>query len=198
MFSGNLFSSERPGRGLGRFDKKPKENRGLGRFNKKLEENIPPQTSPFSIFVILKTEIPDKNIQVQLPTLFNPRKGRENHPIRPKRILIRKQAGIGKTTLYKKIVHNFIFCYIWKNLFDRILWVPLRVLKGKPNYTLKYLFLQQFFAEISDCKDFAKQLEKIVEKEKERTLFVLDGLNKISKGLISGNERYRYFKSLLN
>ncbi|KAH9435380.1 hypothetical protein MCOR02_004320 [Pyricularia oryzae] len=181
----NLAILERPGRGLGRLDKQP-------------GEDTPPQTSPFSMFAILKTETPDKNIQVQLPTLFNPRKGRENHPTRPKRILIRGQAGIGKTTLCKKIVHDFIFCHIWKDLFDRILWVPLRVLKGKPDYTLECLFLQQFFAETSDREDFAKQLEKTVEREKERTLFVLDGLDEVSEGLISGNERYRCLKSLLN
>jgi hypothetical protein len=105
-----------------------------------------PQSFPFSRTSRLKIETPDENNQVELQTIFNPGIGPDGQTIQPRRILIRGQAGVGKTTLCKKMVHDFIRG-TWKDLFDRILWVPLRTLKRKPDkgYTLVALFLRDFF-----------------------------------------------------
>lgn len=64
------------------------------------------KSSPFSLHARLKAETPDKTIQVDLPAVFNPRK-RGDGEVNPRRILIRGRAGIGKTTLCKRIVHDF-------------------------------------------------------------------------------------------
>jgi predicted NACHT family NTPase len=86
-----------------------------------------PRFSPFSVFARQKVETPDKTIQVELATIFNERKEPKGKQIRPRRILIRGRAGVGKTTLCKKIVYDFI-CRTetelhrsWIKLFDRIL-----------------------------------------------------------------------------
>ncbi|KAM7209828.1 hypothetical protein V8F06_014791 [Rhypophila decipiens] len=65
------------------------------------------KASPFSLHARLKVKTPKKAIQVTLPTLFEPRKARDGTEKRPRRILIRGQAGVGKTTLCKKIVYEF-------------------------------------------------------------------------------------------
>ncbi|KAJ4159435.1 uncharacterized protein LMH87_008337 [Akanthomyces muscarius] len=88
-------------------------------------------SSPFSILARQKVETPDKTMQVELAALFNERKGRDDRPMHPRRILIRGRAGVGKTTLCKKIIHEFTkgTWAKWNELFDRVLWVPLRNLK---------------------------------------------------------------------
>jgi hypothetical protein len=63
------------------------------------KEDTLSHSSPFSLSARLKIERPDKSIQVELPTLFNPRKGPDGHTTQPRRILIRGRAGDGKTTL---------------------------------------------------------------------------------------------------
>lgn len=65
------------------------------------------KASPFSLFARQKVEAPDKTTQVELATIFNRREGRDGREIQPRRILIRGCAAVGKTTLCKKIVHEF-------------------------------------------------------------------------------------------
>jgi len=81
------------------------------------------QSSPFSLLHRLKVEAPQKDMQVDLPSLFSPRKRQDGTEAPPGRILIRGQAGVGKTTLCKKMVHDYLHGKLWPGLFDRLLWV---------------------------------------------------------------------------
>jgi hypothetical protein len=118
-------------------------DRSKGISQEEEEGGIAPLSSPFSLAARLRIEAPDKTPQVELPTLFHPRKGPDGRTNNPRRILIRGRAGVGKTTLCKKIVHDFTHGKIWKDLFSRVLWVPLRRLKGWScsRYNLESLFL---------------------------------------------------------
>jgi hypothetical protein len=103
-----------------------------GKASRSDDEDRAQKASPFSLLARLKVETPDKPIEVTLPTLFKPRKARDGQERRPSRILIRGRAGVGKTTLCKKIVYEFTHgekWQEWRDLFDRVLWVPLRNLK---------------------------------------------------------------------
>ncbi|KAM3068307.1 hypothetical protein ACMFMG_009447 [Clarireedia jacksonii] len=162
----------------------------------------------FSLLARLKIKTPDKDIQVELKTLFDPRKGPNGHTIQPRRIFIRGRAGVGKTTLCKKIVHDFKTHKnskdrkdpMWNDLFDRVLWVPLRNLKRKPDkgYNLEGLFLRDFFLKTPTREHLAKELERELDVTKSgRTLFVLDGLDEVSEGLDKDNDMHQFLKFLL-
>ncbi|KAL1845426.1 hypothetical protein Plec18170_009782 [Paecilomyces lecythidis] len=143
------------------------------------------QSSPFSLFERLKVRTVDQAKQVSLPQLFEPRKRLEGTSIVPKRILIQGRAGVGKTTLCKKIVNDFLRHELWEQLFDLLLWIPLRRLKGKAHaeYTLVDVFHHIYFPELEDGRDLARDLWETVQDpiQKTRTLFVLDGLDEISQ-----------------
>ncbi|KAF2263139.1 hypothetical protein CC78DRAFT_604793, partial [Lojkania enalia] len=66
--------------------------------------------SPFLLTARLKVETLDKNIQVELASLFDPRKDSNSQTIKPRRILIWGSARVRKTTLYKKMVDKFACC----------------------------------------------------------------------------------------
>jgi NACHT, LRR and PYD domains-containing protein 3 len=85
--------------------------------------------SKFSLAARLRVETPPPTNQVTLQTLFSPRKRSNGTSARPRRILIWGRAGIGKTTLCKKIVHDFLSNRLWNELYDRVYWLPLRRLK---------------------------------------------------------------------
>ena len=184
----NLAIVEQPGRDAARSEEGPEKG------------DTPLQSSPFSLHARLKTETPDKNIQVELPTLFNPRKGRHGHETKPRRILIRGRAGVGKTTLCKKIVHDFIRG-TWNDLFDRILWVPLRRLKTwKPlECDLAELFYHEYFIESSKGRLLAEELWRAIEgRNGGKTLFILDGLDEVARDLHSDDNMFRLLTTLLN
>ncbi|KAK1634576.1 hypothetical protein BDP81DRAFT_462415 [Colletotrichum phormii] len=117
-------------------------------FRNELEaKNSEPKSSPFSLLARLKVETSAEQSQVQLKDLFSRRRRSDGTEISPRRVLIRGRAGVGKTTLCKKIVHGFVRSGIWRDLFDRVLWVPLRTLKERPatGYNLESLFFDEFF-----------------------------------------------------
>lgn len=93
--------------------------------------------------------------RVELQDLFNPQRNRDNEePLNPRRIYIHGRPGVGKTTLCKKVVYDFLYKAMWKELFDRILWVPLRNITSHDNeYELAKLFRDVFF---SQCVEEAK------------------------------------------
>ncbi|KAK2035843.1 hypothetical protein LZ31DRAFT_601799 [Colletotrichum somersetense] len=61
------------------------------------------RSSPFSLSARLKVETPQKDLQVELAKLFESRKLPDGRTKEPRRILIRGRAGVGKTTLCKKM-----------------------------------------------------------------------------------------------
>ncbi|KAH0600433.1 hypothetical protein MHUMG1_01429 [Metarhizium humberi] len=168
------------------------------------------QSYPFSILSRQKVQTPDKSIQVELKALFNQRDGGEHGVIKPRRILIRGRAGVGKTTLCKKMVYDFIrqtsLHDSWTQWFDRLLWVPLRNLKRRPGqgYNLSLLFRDEYFRhhlgkDGLTRDDLAAELSRKVDDSKsERTLFVLDGLDEVSQLLASSNEMSDFLMMLLN
>ncbi|KAK8058997.1 nacht nucleoside triphosphatase [Apiospora phragmitis] len=96
------------------------------------EKDLSLQSSANSLATRLKIKTPKDNIQVELPALFDQRQINNEIVIKPKRVLIRGSAGVGKSTLCKKIVHDFINHGRWNDKFARVLWLPLRNLKTEP------------------------------------------------------------------
>ena len=162
------------------------------------------RSSPFSLPARLKVETPDKNIHVELPALFDPRK-RGDIETKPRRILIRGRPGVGKTTLCKKIVYEFT-CGTWSGwskLFDRVLWVPLRRLKRnerlqQPGYNFFHLFNHEYFSP-KGAEGLARALSDALDTTKScRTLFLLDGLDEVSQDIGKESDMFRFLEELLN
>ncbi|KAK4652824.1 hypothetical protein QC762_0077170 [Podospora pseudocomata] len=167
--------------------------------------DIAQQSSPFSRSARLKVDAPDKNIQVELSALFDPRR-RGDVETKPRRILIRGRAGVGKTTLCKKIIHEFTngTWSQWSKLFHRVLWVPLRHLKlherrQVAGYNFFHLLSHEYFSLPHDRPDLAKALSNALETSKSsRTLFLLDGLDEVVQDLDSSGDMSRFLKELLS
>ncbi|KAJ5724968.1 peptidase C14 [Penicillium malachiteum] len=120
------------------------------------QETQPDKKTPqYSLFACQKVETPDKAVQVELSEIFAPRKASGESQVYPRRILIRGRAGVGETTLSKKIVNDFIsdkqtaINVAWAQLYYQVLWVPLRDLKSKSPRNLLDLIFQEFFKERS-------------------------------------------------
>ncbi|KAM3554900.1 hypothetical protein ARSEF4850_006251 [Beauveria asiatica] len=153
--------------------------------------------SPFTILARQKVEAPDKTMQVKLAALFYERNGCDDRSILPRRILIRGRAGVGKTTLCKKIVHEFYkgTWDKWNELFDRVLWVPLRNLKlperrNTPTYTFEDLFCHEFLLPAA--------LSRALATKSSKTLFLLDGLDEVSQDRIGNGSMPRFLDELLS
>ncbi|KAL6874786.1 hypothetical protein J3F83DRAFT_728672 [Trichoderma novae-zelandiae] len=161
------------------------------------------QVSPFSILARQKLETPHDTSQVELATLFNGPNGSDSHALHPRRILIRGRAGVGKTTLCKKIVHEFEqgTWTEWNKLFDRILWVPLRNLKleerKRSGYNYECLFSDEFFSLPESKPELARELAKALATENSKTLFLLDGLDEVSKFLVGEGTMACFLQDLL-
>ncbi|EFX06500.1 nacht nucleoside triphosphatase [Grosmannia clavigera kw1407] len=162
------------------------------------------KASPFSMWSRRWVSTSSETTQVELATLFDLRKGREGQPIKPRKILIRGRAGVGKTTLCKKIIFEFTqgTWAGWSKLFDRILWVPLRNLKlderrRSPKYNLEDLFNHEYFSLPKDMPELAKALYEAVETKSDRTLFLLDGLDEVSQDLTGDAAMSRFLNTLL-
>ncbi|KAK0617464.1 armadillo-type protein [Immersiella caudata] len=125
--------------------------------------------------------------------------------MKPRRILIRGRAGVGKTTLCKKIVCEFTrgTWSQWSQLFDRVIWVPLRNLKleerHRAGYNFFHLFNHEYFSLPNDRPDLSRALSDTMEKTRSsRTLFLLDGLDEVSQDLSDGGDMFRFLKELLD
>ncbi|PYH91395.1 hypothetical protein BO71DRAFT_432894 [Aspergillus ellipticus CBS 707.79] len=138
------------------------------------------QLSEFSIKQRLKVENVATKKEVDLPRLFDERQVK-NHTIVPRRILIRGRAGVGKPTLCKKIVHDFLRSKIWTKRFNRILWIPLRRLRE--GIDPEVYIHRQFLSQHSEERIYTKALKSDIweETSKNRTLFLLDGLDEVSR-----------------
>ncbi|KAF9556898.1 hypothetical protein EC968_007920 [Mortierella alpina] len=117
---------------------------------------------------------------IPLEELFNKRKLRDGKEDVPKIILIQGRAGVGKTTLCKKLVHAHQ-TGLWRDRFDTVLWLPLRQLRAFKSRTLEGLFREKFFTQGLDQEDGALARELAVSAQRGRVLFVLDGLDEIAK-----------------
>ncbi|RDW65920.1 uncharacterized protein DSM5745_09659 [Aspergillus mulundensis] len=116
---------------------------------------------------------------IKLPNLFQQRVARSDYNGRPRRMLIRGRAGVGKTTLCKKIVSDFYHGKLWSGKFDRIIWIPLRKLKA--HATLEGFFEQEFFSAAQDEALYARALRALIfdDSNKDRTLLLLDGFDEV-------------------
>ncbi|KAM3526335.1 hypothetical protein MY4038_006891 [Beauveria bassiana] len=168
--------------------------------SKKERETAP---SSFSILDRQKVEAPDKTMQVDLLAIFNERKGSDDRLIHPRRILIRGRAGVGKTTLCKKIVYEFTkgTWGKWNELFDRVLWVPLRNLKHEgrrkmPVYGFEDLLSHEFLP--TNKRSLAEALSRVLDAESSKTLFLLDGLDEVSQDLTGDAGMARFLNRLLS
>ncbi|RAH71686.1 NACHT domain-containing protein [Aspergillus aculeatinus CBS 121060] len=115
---------------------------------------------------------------------------------RPKRVLIRGRAGVGKTTLCKKIMHEFHHNNMWKSHFEHIFWVPLRRLKGQAD--LEGYLKQEYFLLDNDKEILVQALLRVV-LDQRRTLLILDGLDEIvGERSGFGNEVTQFFGELFD
>ncbi|KAF9561015.1 hypothetical protein EC968_005939 [Mortierella alpina] len=115
---------------------------------------------------------------IRLEQLFDKRRLCDGKDGIPQRILVQGRAGIGKSTLCKKIVHLHQ-SGLWADRFEAVLWLPLRRLRGSMCRTL-----QQMLHENILTSDLDQELEKLAHTLASRAregkvLFVLDGLDEI-------------------
>ncbi|KAL7934294.1 peptidase C14 [Trichoderma chlorosporum] len=167
-----------------------------------LDEEEFGKSSPFSLLARQKVETPNEKLQVSLTEIFNPR-GEFNTPENPpRRILIRGRAGVGKTTLCKKIIHDFIKSNTWRNLFDCILWVPLRNLRQRSGsgYNLERLLWDEFFsgAGNKDGGRFISEGFDAVRHHHKSVLFILDGWDEVAQLGDDDYDMFTFIKELLN
>ncbi|KAI0902005.1 armadillo-type protein [Annulohypoxylon nitens] len=162
-------------------------------------------SSPFSLLHRMKVETPAEELRVELPALFNSREkpsGDKKKSERPRRILIRGAAGVGKTTLCKKIIHDFTQGKIWNGLFRRVLWVPLRNLRSKKLPNFESLLYHEYFNRHNKGEDHARKLAHALLialiTEDERTLYVLDGLDEAQNLGNEENDGNRLLSELLD
>ncbi|KAF9434061.1 hypothetical protein BGZ76_008635, partial [Entomortierella beljakovae] len=94
----------------------------------------------------------------------------------PKKILIQGRAGIGKTTLCKKLVQIFLSGR-WNERFEAVIWIPLRYLKTLKSQNLEYYVRETYFAHDCDKRVLTRLLLEKVQDGK--VLFILDGLDEI-------------------
>ncbi|ETS75090.1 hypothetical protein PFICI_13574 [Pestalotiopsis fici W106-1] len=165
----------------------------------KMEEDRK-SSAQFSIHDRLKIREPDEEMQVDIRKLFDPRKGKKSETTKPRRILIRGHAGVGKSTLCKKLIHNFKELGIWRDIFARVLWVPLRNLKRQDHEkkSLRDVLRQEFFLGSPKSEDLSRELEMELEADGgEKTLFILDGLDEVYEGLETDNYMYELLYDFL-
>lgn len=144
-------------------------------------------------------DLPVEDLEIQLKDIFSPQIAHGGTRGKTARIFIRGHPGIGKTTLCKKIVHEFLLRNIWDDRFDRIVWVQLRNLKLRTGrYDLVRLFQDEFFPHHADKESLARSLRAACDQSGEKTLFLLDGLDEIWYNLSQDDDMGHFVRHLLN
>ncbi|KAI1110441.1 ARM repeat-containing protein [Nemania sp. NC0429] len=169
--------------------------------NPKQESESPVSNRPVSLFAHLGAESPQSEEAITLSKLFDPRGSGNGEKITNRRTLIYGRAGVGKTTLCKKIVYDFTYGNLWQDLFDCVLWIPLRRLKAKARldtagYNFEHLFLHEFFHDMPERRNAAKALENALKINPDRFLFLLDGLDEAPQD--PNCDMSRFIEQLLN
>lgn len=141
----------------------------------------------------LEATNPDKLIP--LDQLFETQKLRDNTENIPKRILIQGRAGIGKTTLCKKLVYEYYHNNLWQGQFDNVVWIPLRQLKNNSYKRLEDLLSERYFAGYDSVK--ARALVQAFETSREKTLFILDGLDEVTEMFNEKHSSHLFLQTLI-
>jgi HEAT repeat protein len=149
------------------------------------QENRPRGSSPFSLFACLNVETVDADNCVSLPRLFESQKQPDGTSLTPKRI-----------------VSDHLYHGMWQRAFNWVLWIPLRKLKRKSStqYTFVNLFHDIYFSEHDEGKDLASSLWRTINDpgNKNKTLFILDGLDEVSQEWDSETPMHNLLLCLLN
>lgn len=171
-------------------------------------ENQNRQLSQNSLFARGRAETLDETPHIMLSAIFDPYKVDGQQAFSPRRILIRGRAGVGKTTLCKKIVHDFTrstetdLYRSWTKLFDRVLWIPLRELKNLIPKDYEDFFYKKYFVDLREnhtSNTFATKLAQEVHSTRgSRTLFILDGLDEVTIDLERHSEISEFLVRLLD
>ncbi|KAI2641955.1 hypothetical protein GGS21DRAFT_486809 [Xylaria nigripes] len=142
----------------------------------------------------------DAYTPVKLSELFDARGNPDEEVRQPRRILIRGRPGVGKTTLCKKIVYDFIHCEQWNNHFARLFWIPLRKLQGSQRIdSIRALFREEYFRKYEDPGPILDELYRECNKpDAGRSLFLLDGLDEIRPLLSSDHDLHGLVRELIN
>jgi hypothetical protein len=124
--------------------------------------------------------------EITLRELFNHRHQQSGKIAQPRQVFIEGQAGVGKTTLCKRMTYDFLYNGLWNDRFDWLIWLPLRKLKEQPSTasSLRGLFAYQFFTDqFDEHRDLLAEFmwkEADNTGESNRVLFLLDGLDEIT------------------
>ncbi|KAI4120692.1 MAG: hypothetical protein LQ338_006834, partial [Usnochroma carphineum] len=124
---------------------------------------------------------------VSLHNLFDERKIK-HQVIRPKRILIQGKPGIGKTTLCRRLMYEYLWNKDLRTKFDLVVRIPARKL-GR-SVDLRRLFFEEYFEDAPNGHNLSEALENLVlahenvDSENQVTnsiqiLLILDGLDEV-------------------
>ncbi|EFX03590.1 pfs domain containing protein [Grosmannia clavigera kw1407] len=151
-----------------------------------------------SRFYLRSKKAPSTNA-VLLPNIFQKRQSSSTSASTCQRIIIRGQAGVGKSTLCKKMVYDFVNHGMWADTVDRVIWVPLRELNGKSKHVadMKELLRQKCFTD-PQSQPFLDALWAAFEEDRTRTLFILDGLDEVAELLGNIEDKHRLLWTVLN
>ena len=111
---------------------------------------------------------------ISLDNIFQETDLQDGSKGRPKRVLLRGRPGAGKSTLCKRIAYDFRRADMFQEMFDWVLWVPLRKLELVKD--LEDFLYQEYFQLTPHGDKLAKMLyDRILGQSKARTLLILDG-----------------------
>lgn len=111
---------------------------------------------------------------VSLDSLFLARTMPDGQVRAPKRILIRGPAGVGKSTICKRIVSKYQKNEALRGEFEWVLWIPLSRLELAGG--IKEFFYQEYFQFTERGQEMADKLyDRILGGDKLKTLLILDG-----------------------
>ncbi|KAG0005216.1 hypothetical protein BGZ79_006136, partial [Entomortierella chlamydospora] len=123
----------------------------------------------------------DPLVSIPIEELFDKRKLRDGRVDAPKKILIHGRAGVGKTTLCKKLIHLYQQGALWRDRFDAVLWLPLRQLRTLKPRNLEDLLYQSYFSSHLNKEKEKLALSVINLIRDGKVVFALDGLDEIVK-----------------